>query len=387
MAKKEFKEYVNKVFDKEENYEKIIRKEKERKDMKVTLKKIINIAAIFVIILATGAMSTAIYAKIQWNIQFKDFNNKQFVEIKGKVEEAKEDGYAEVLNTDYIKQDGVSIKVDSLLITDDCFSADIDFKFDEEVKVEPKRLEYSFAIYDENKNIYGIYPRATGKRDYYTPFIYKELGVKYNKNNIYTVGLSDSIGIGTRKINEKEKELVSRMDLSTGKSSFPKSKKIFIRIENIGYTMYNFQEGEIAESEDFTISDSKWIFEIDVPEKIYNRETYKLKLEHDIPNFKVEDIRLTETGLTINFQNKEYTDFIMAGKNMDSKEFQEKKSQKLYFIDEKENKYKILEEGSDSTPGIWKMKIEASKKDFKNKIYVVINIDGKEYKEKLIRVN
>lgn len=60
---------------------------------------------------------------------------------------------------DYIVQDGIGIKIDSLLLTDDYVDANVTFKFDENVNVDSDKFSFGCAIYAENKNIYGIYKR------------------------------------------------------------------------------------------------------------------------------------------------------------------------------------------------------------------------------------
>lgn len=55
---------------------------------------------------------------------------------------------------DSIAQDGIGIKIDSLLLTDDYVDANITFKFDENVNVDSDKFSLGCAIYDENKNIY-----------------------------------------------------------------------------------------------------------------------------------------------------------------------------------------------------------------------------------------
>jgi len=119
--------------------------------------KILNVAAILIIIIMVGSLTPSIYAKIKWDIEFKEYKqNRQLGETKGSLQEAKESGYAEVIDMDYVSQNGVSIKVDSILLTDNCFDANISFKFDENVDLDSERFSFGYAVYDENKNIYQV---------------------------------------------------------------------------------------------------------------------------------------------------------------------------------------------------------------------------------------
>ena len=64
MINNTFKEYLESKYSKEDNYKKILSKEKGVVSMK---RKILNIAAIFLVIVIAGVLSTNIYAKIMWN--------------------------------------------------------------------------------------------------------------------------------------------------------------------------------------------------------------------------------------------------------------------------------------------------------------------------------
>ena len=388
MINKSFKEYTEKIFDKEENYNKIVLKSLQKK--KYT-KKIINIAAVFILAIVVAFTSNSVYAKIKWNIEFKDYQREPKLEAKGRLEKAKENDFAEVLDMDYITQDGVGVKVDSILITDDCFDANISFKFDKNIEVNAKELNYNFVVYDENNNIYHVYERMESgkhnKNSNYTQFIYKDLGIKYNKKDIFAVQSGDSTSIGITKIDEENRIIKTNLTIRNAKANFPKSKKIKIRIENVGYNVIDFdvENKKIKDSESFKISNSKWLFEIDVPEKFYERETYELMLKKDIPNIEIEDIKLTEVGLNVYFKSKEYVDLIMQGKDMEQEEFRKVINEKLYISDENGKVFNKLHESTTSETDGFKIMLDVGKEDLKNKLYLNFNTNGKNYKEELIR--
>ena len=132
MINNSFKEYLENVHNKDSNYKQILSKEKGVRNMK---RKILNIAAIFLVIILTGVISTQIYAKIKWNIEFKEYKNLPSAETKGTLKEIKEDGFSEILDVDYLTQDGIGIKLNSILLTDDCLDMDVTFKFDKNLEV------------------------------------------------------------------------------------------------------------------------------------------------------------------------------------------------------------------------------------------------------------
>ena len=82
-----FKEYAEKEFNADRNYEEILLKEKRKSSFS---KKMLNTVATLLVIVVTGIMSTQIYAKIKWNIEFKEYQDRPNVEAKGTIEEAKE---------------------------------------------------------------------------------------------------------------------------------------------------------------------------------------------------------------------------------------------------------------------------------------------------------
>lgn len=384
MINKAFKEYMEEVNNPEKNYKKILSKEKGVVNMKISIRKLVNIAAIFIAIVIVGAASTQIYAKIQWDIQFKEYQRRPVEEAKGTLEIARELGYAEAVNMEYVTQDGIGAKVESILLTDDCFNANIKFRFDESKKVNSESFVYSYAVYDENNQIYQIYGRMhfgekAEKYDKLTPFIYKDLGVKYNKHDIYMTQLADSGGLGSIEANEAEKTIVTEMTLRA-RDSFPRSKKLYIRVFDLGYTMF---DSEARTAEDFQISEAEWIFEIEVPDKFYERETLELKPENVIPGIEFNKITLTEAGLVLNFQSEAYLNLIFNGKDMSGNEFSEATKNMLNITDAEGKVYQDIGGGTTKENG-YKMTIDAGKSDLAKKLYVNFKLDGKQYTEKLI---
>lgn len=384
MINKAFKEYMEEINNPEKNYKKILSKEKGVVNMKMNTKKLVNIAAIFIAIVIVGVASTQIYAKIQWDIQFKEYQRRPVGEAKGTLEVAKDLGYAVAVDMDYITQDGISAKVESILLTDDCFNADIKFKFDEGKEVNSETFVYSYAVYDENNQIYQIFGRMhlggkTQKYDKLTPFTYKELGVKYDKQDIYSAQLADSGGVGSVEANEAEKTITTQLTLRA-RDSFPRSKKLYIRVFDLGYMML---DSETRTAEDFQVSEAEWIFEIEVPDKFYERETLELKPEHEIPGIEFSKITITEAGLVLNFQSEAYLDLIAKGKDMKGNEFSEATKTMLNITDAEGKVYQDIGGGTTKDNG-YKMTIDAGKNDLAKRLYINFKVDGKQYTEELV---
>ncbi len=388
MSNKVFKKYMEDMYNIDRNYEQILSKERKVVSMK---RKILNVAAIFLAVIIVGVTSTHIYAKIKWDIEFKEYQNRIVNSEKGSLQEAKENGYAEIVDMNYISQDGISIKIDSLLLTDDYLDANVTFKFDKNVSVDSDRFSFGFAIYDENKNIYGIYKRMNldpkAKQDNTTIFIYEDLGVKYNKKDIYAIQIAGSMGIGNVKSSPENRTITANITLNA-RDSFPRSKKLYIRIFNPGYTMVELGEvngnKEIVNAEDFQLSKSEWNFEIDVPEKFYERQTIELKPKNEIPGIEISKISLTEAGMKLKFTSEKYNTMIFEGKDMTTEEFEKAKSGMLAITDANGKIYKILNGGTTMNKNEYSFSLDVNKNDLENRLFINYKHEGTLYTEELI---
>ena len=384
MINNSFKEYLENMYNKDSNYKQILSKEKGVVNMK---RKILNIAAIFVVVILAGVISTQIYAKIKWNIEFKEYKNLPSTETKGTLKEMKEDGYAEVLDMDYLTQDGVGIKLNSILLTDDCLDIDVTFKFDENLEVDSQMFSSGFTIYDENKNIYSIHSRMhigeeNTKYDNVTLFTYKELGVEYDKKDVFATQLASSSGIALGDVNKENRTIDMNITLRA-KDKFPQSKKLYIRLFDPGFSMVDLDtsnnEASLVNAEDFSLSDAKWNFQIDVPDKFYERNTVELRPENEIPGIEFENITITDTGLNLIFKSEEYDKLIKDGKDMDSSKFLEKIQKMLYISDKNGNRYNELNIGTTENEQEYKMTLDVGLK-YLDDLYINYN----NQKEKLI---
>ena len=93
---KVLKEYINNIYNKDRNYDIVFSKIKNKNN----IRKILNIAAIFLITMMIGVTLPKIYAKIAWNIEYKEYEKREINTFKEAINDAIEDGYAEKLNMD-----------------------------------------------------------------------------------------------------------------------------------------------------------------------------------------------------------------------------------------------------------------------------------------------
>lgn len=385
MINKTLKEHLENEYSKEKNYQKILYKEKKVVSMK---RKILNIAAIFLVIIVAGVLSTNIYAEIQWNKEFDVYKNLPSVRTKGTLAEIKEDGYAEVIDTDYITQDGISIKVNEMLLTDDVLDIDLTFKFDENVNVDYDRFDFAYSIYDENKNVYAVSSRMhlgeNIKVDNTARYLYEELGIKYDKKNITALQLVNSSSKGIESTDKENRTIDMNITLRA-KDKFPQSKKLYIRIFDLGYSVMETDPytRKITNMKDYKLSESKWNFEITVPDKFYERNTKELKLESQIPGIEFKNITITDTSLNLTFKSEEYDELIKIGKDMEPNDFAEVRDNILYISNKTGNRYNEINIGTTGNEKEYKMTLDVGMK-YLDDLYVNYLDNGIPYRVKLI---
>lgn len=318
-------------FSKEDNYHAILKKIKEESTMKEKKNlKILRIAAVFLTVLILGVAAPQIYGKIKWNIEYKEYEQRKTTYGSASIQQAVEAGYAENIQMDYIYQDEIGVKINSLMITDDYFEMIVDIKLPEEIEVNTDTLSYGFAVYDENNNIYGVLERfhtGTNKVYNYNQKLYQELGLPKN-----TLPLFSSCGTGL--VSAKKGNIIEKTKISSAKG-FPKSKELYIRIFDIGYdiTEMNKEKHKIIAAEDFQISDAEWNIKIDVPEKFYERKTVNLGIQNQIEGFEIEKFEATDTRTTLIAKIEGLEDLIWAGKDMESSEFSKALNESIYITD------------------------------------------------------
>lgn len=301
-------DYIMKKYDnKEEIYSEILAKIQHKKYVR---NKIINTAAVLFVIMMFGMFGTSIYAKKNWEKEYKEYQERTIKKSNVEIDNIQENGYTENLNMDYIYQEGLGIKIDSLLITDDSYVMRLNFDIINEEKKKFDTFEFGYVIYDENNTIYDMSERTTFSSSVTTNYkkkLCKELKIEYNpsKNEPKQLRATQNI---VQNISEDGKVLKTITLQSF--EDFPRSKKIYVRIFNIGYSLANYEKAlnstvlEVVESEDFKLYNSEWQFEVNVPEKFYDRESIEFKMEKSVEDFEIKKATLTDTGFILNIKHK-----------------------------------------------------------------------------------
>ncbi len=362
----------------------------EKKKMKLW-KKFLIVFAVIVAILIVAGISYRIYIKItdeiEINRRYDEFEKIQAVETKGTLTYIEDGNYSKVEGMDYVTQDGIGVKVDTIMLNDDTLSVSMNFKLDKEINYET--LSYGYAIYDENNNIYQVSSRQhignLERMDYDSISMLRELGA-YNKNDIHSVQLSDSSGIGSENINKEDKTVVSKITIDA-RDKFPLSQKLYIKIFDLGYfTIDKDADGKYDPSttKNVDLSNSKWLFEFDIPQEMNKRETINLKLANEIPGLEIKSMTLTDTKLVINFVSEEYVNLISAGKDMSTEEFKNKRNESLSITDAEGKVYQELSGGT-REENTYKMVLNVNKTDLAKKLYINYKAGEEQYKSELIK--
>ena len=150
--------------------------------------------------------------------------------------------------------------------------------------------------------------------------------------------------------------------------------------------MIDFEEGgKPNDIEEFNLSgDNEWIFEIEVPEQMYNRETTNLKLEQEIPDFELTKATITETKLVLQGTMKGLEDFIMAGKDSTDPNWGDTLSHKAYITDSDGNEYFSHNFGTNGEKDGFHADFDLNK--FENdELYLHVKVDREEVVRKLVK--
>ena len=354
----------------------------KKEKMKLWNKIVVGILLI-ILMAVIGIIAYKLYELIDMDNMYQAFKEIPTVETKGKLSYNQEENCAKVEGMDYVFQDGIGVKIDSISITDDTFKANINLKLNKEF--DYKMLNFSYAVYDENKNIYAISTRMrmgeNEKYDYNMIFMGKELGV-YGNKGLNRPHLASSSGSGNISSDESEKIAINGINIET-RDKFPKSKKIYIKIFDIGYFEASKGEDEKLNVKNFDLSNAKWLFEFDIPEEMNKRETINLKLANEIPGLEISKITLTETKFVMNFKSEEYINLIASGKDMVGDEFRRKCEEMLNITDGEGNKYQETGGGTTGDGG-YSVSFNITKKDLAKKLFINFKVGDKEYKSELI---
>ncbi len=212
-------------------------------------------------------------------------------------------GFETAINNNYImdgletyqESNGVSVKINNMLIDDHNIGISFNVKFDDESKLKPediKTLRFEKMVILDEENRVLFYTRG---KDVLNNFI-KNNDLYMNAEEFDKKYVNPAISTEVRNIQNKQLDLI--YNLTSNEQSYPKSKKIVIYAENI-----------ILNNE--TVVKGIWQIKQKIEDKFYNREkiTYHCKNnnEKDIISLELETYA-TGTNLKLELKTKEIVD-------------------------------------------------------------------------------
>lgn len=280
-----------------ENYETICSKI-ERKDY---IKNIVNNIAAAIVITIIFGVTTTIYAKRAWNIEYKEYENRNINYTSISLENSK----IENLEMEYSYQNGIGVKIDSIVKTPDTLLININFDINDFSDINTDTLSFGYAVFDEKNNIYNISERlklGAGKKWSYTQKLCRELNLKYKPSKFLPTVLTNGGKLPTI-IKSDAGNIIFEVEDNSYKG-YPESEKLYIRIFDIGFVMsdgYVKDDGEIiySEVEDFELSNYEWQFEIEIPKEFYKESFIELEQLNELEDFEIKKAILSETALML----------------------------------------------------------------------------------------
>lgn len=208
------------------------------------------------------------------------FLNKYLLKMNSNkgVQEAIDNGYIQEINTKHINSNGVNIRIKEILMDD----FNLLILFDIEIpEIESAESIYylklcNLVITDEQDNVIALTLENSNKyKEFYNQRNIQETSknIAYNKGAYY----GEIIAINGKNIEYK---------YITNSENFPRSKKLNINFDKIILENKNSNEK--------TVIEGNWNMEVNLPEKMYNREM----LIYSVKSCNKDDIIITKAQVS-----------------------------------------------------------------------------------------
>lgn len=343
--------------------------DKDKKKMPLHKK---NIVLIGIVVIITICICILLYKWYQDFIRFKKYESRSYEYGYSTLSDIEQSGYAEDIKMDYIKNENIEAKIDSLLMDNDYLELKISFKFFEKIIIDSGDFTYDFAIYDENNNVYGVIHNSfiSSNKDYirYMKNMYKELNIDYNPLDIFSNQLCASSNIQ----NVSEKNVIISKICMNGFKNFPRSKEMYIRVFNLGF---NFRNSEKDSKINLNNNNLEWIFKLSIPDTFYNFNDIKMTTKEDIPEITLNEVLVGNKRTKVVLEYNNYEELV---KNNDAniiKEF-------IYITDEKGNYY-YMTNGRESN-GIITRYFDINKNMVSNRLFLNIKNNNGTYTTEMV---
>ena len=220
------------------------------------------------------------------------------------LQNAVDSGYIEYTGMNYSYSNNIGCKINSIVLSDNDLNFILDFDFSKN-PITKDNIYAKIIIYDDEKNVYRNYFPGTENifqisEKFRNHIYYKKLGLSQDTK------LDSSSGM--KMISASNTRIETEVMFSHITPEFPKINKFNIAIFDIGY-MEN-------DKFHYLFKDVSWNFEIQVPEKFYNRENIKYKLTKEIDGFELKEFLVTDTGTNLIYKaDNQYTQIQIMDEN------------------------------------------------------------------------
>ncbi len=198
-----------------------------------------------------------------------------------------EKNYIGNVNMEYSYSGDIGIKVNNIILSDNDLDIILDLDFSKKI-LNKNSVLVNYIVYDENNNIYSygdcnILDRSKNYRKFC-----RDMNINYQKenwrDNIYAKSQAQN------NLLETDERLITQLAIKSDKR-LPNSKKIFIRIFDIGY-LDNMNFSSIS-------NNNEWILEINIPDEYYNRTNIELDAINSTKHFELNSAYITNTSMTL----------------------------------------------------------------------------------------
>lgn len=249
---------------------------------KFNFKKVLVVLMICVLLVVGGI---GVYPMAKEYVELKKYENRPIAYSRTSIDEAVASGYIENIDMDYNFKEGVGVKIEELSVTSDTITMINKIRFDRLAHdFDPAIFSYDLYITDENKNVYTCGSNAIK--------FYKEQGISYDKTGVTSIKQADRSNILT--VSFEDNIATSKVELNSTKG-FSKGQKLTIRIANLYFYKIDYEKPGM---EKVQISDVEYVFEIDLPERFYDRNEVEYEVATEVEGFNLVRGVLTETGFT-----------------------------------------------------------------------------------------
>ncbi len=198
-----------------------------------------------------------------------------------------EENYIGNVNMEYSYLDNIGIKVNNIILSDNDLDIILDFDFSKKT-LNRNSVLVNYIIYDENNNVYSYADYNISDRAKNYKKFCRDMNINYQKenwrDNIYAKGQAQN------NLLETNERLITQLAVKSDRK-LPNSKKIYIRIFDIGY---------LDNAKFLSISNNnEWILEVNIPDEYHDRTNIELETISNTNYFVLNSAYITDTSMTL----------------------------------------------------------------------------------------